>query len=278
MYKPENANPQRFTSYVAPPQRDDAAQVELLQTLRAAEARGSATPCPPLVVRVNEGAAVHFEGARAESVHVVRSGAFKCVRVLEDGYEQVVSFAERGEVMGYDGLYRGEHVTTAIALEESTAYALPTRELDTLPVRWPELDRALRCAVSRELVDAGRTANMIAAVASETRLARFLVWYAERAAERGESPRRLRLRMGRREIASFLGMAHATVSRSFTLLADHGVLAVDNRDVEILDPVALIGCSRGTRRGVDERAQHPVALAMRPAAPALLRQWPLMAA
>lgn len=221
----------------------------LLQRLRAAECGDSIElllPAP--VLRAGPGSAVHLEGSRVGSIHVVRTGAFKCVRVLEDGYEQVLGFAERGDVLGFDGLCRGVHQTTAVALEDSTVYGLATQELELLPARSPGLARALYAAVSRELADAARIADMMAAVASETRLARFLVWCADRALDRGESPRRLHLRMGRRDIASLLGVAHETVSRCFSLLARDGVLQVDNRDVEVLDPAGLLACSRGTRR------------------------------
>ena len=80
---------------------------------------------------------------------------------------------------------------------------------------------------------------MMAAVAADVRLARFLLWTSARMAEGGQSATRLLLRMGRREIASFLGVAHATVSRSFTALAEGGYIRVVNREVEILDPPRL---------------------------------------
>ena len=97
---------------------------------------------------------------------------------------------------------------------------------------------------------------MMAAVAAETRLARFLVWMSTCMAERGQSPRRLYLRMSRRDIASLLGVAHETVSRSFTALAEWGYLRVDNREVEILDAAGLRGCTRSTR-GLPEESGRP---------------------
>ena len=72
----------------------------------------------------------------------------------------------------------------------------------------------------------------------------------------GRSPRRLHLRMGRRAIASFLGVAHATVSRAFTALADAACLSVDNRNVEILDLEALRVRARNTRGPGPEGEGH----------------------
>ena len=235
----------------------------LFEVLRAADPGRPDVPPLLRVRRLAEGATLQLQGARADALHIVRSGGFKCVHMLEDGYEQVVRLAERGEVLGFDGLCHGEHPTSAIALEDSTVWVLPVHELDAMPVRAPQLERALRSAVSRELGHAARMADMMSAVASETRIARFLVWMSDRAAERGESPRRLRLRLGRRDIASLLGVAHETVSRSLTTLVRAGVLTVDNRDIEIRDGEALLTVARGTRRGAPDGTPRQAAAGLR---------------
>ena len=87
----------------------------------------------------------------------------------------------------------------------------------------------------------------MAAVAAEVRLARFLVQSSARATEAGRSPRRLRLPMSRRDIASYLGVAHETVSRAFGALAHAGLVQVNNRDVDVLDMAGLEACARVTR-------------------------------
>jgi CRP/FNR family transcriptional regulator len=186
----------------------------------------------------------------------VRSGTFKCLKTLEDGYEQVLAFAGVGDVLGFDALASGHLAVGAMALEDSTVFVLPLRDFDAWRHDSPPLDHALQFALSRQLARAGETAEMMAAVAAEVRLARFLVWLSARMAERGQSPRRLRLRMSRRDIASFLGVAHETVSRSFGALADAGILSVDNREVEIVDAQRLHACSRSTR-GFAAEMRHP---------------------
>ena len=95
----------------------------------------------------------------------------------------------------------------------------------------------------------GELAEMMAAVAAEVRLARFLLQLSRRMDECGQSPRRFHLRMSRRDIASYLGVAHETVSRSFGALARWGWLRVDNREVEILDLPGLKHFALNTRRG-----------------------------
>lgn len=233
---------------------------DLLRVLGAtpSDADARASVPVPAAWRVRGGATMLHEGTQVEAVHIVRSGTFKCVRVAEDGYEQVLTFACPGDLLAFDALYRGRHLTSVVALEDCTVYSLPVRELDDLRRRCPALDHGLQLALSRQLARAGETAEMMAAVAAEVRLARFLVWLSVRMAELGRSSRRLRLSMGRREIASLLGVAHETVSRSFTLLAELGYLRVDNREVEIVDAAALQACTRGTR-GLGEEAPAAVA-------------------
>ena len=194
---------------------------------------------PVSVWLVHEDAVLLHEGMRSPALYVVRSGSLKCLKTLEDGYEQVLSFAQPGELLGFEALHRGIQPCSVTALEETTVYALSAAQLPALLRECPVLDRALWLGMSQQVARAAETAEMMAAVASDVRLARFILWLSNRMGEAGQSSRRLRLRMGRRDIASLLGVAHETVSRSFTMLAESGAIRVDNREVEILDPDAL---------------------------------------
>ncbi len=211
------------------------------------ETIASVDDLPLAVWRVRANAALLHEGATAQHLFVVRSGSLKCLKTHEDGYEQVMSFAQPGELLGFEALHCGRQPVAAIALEDTTSFALPIQELAELRRRHPVLDRALQLALSRQLLRAAETAEMMAAVASEVRLARFLLWTSTRMGEMGQSTRRFLLRMGRREIASLLGIAHETVSRSFTTLAEAGYLKVDNREIELCDLDALRLRARSTR-------------------------------
>ncbi len=208
-------------------------------------ALGSLTPITWRRLHTDE-TLIH-EGLRGHSLFILRCGSLKCVKTLEDGYEQVMSFVQPGEVTGFEAMHGGEQPSSVLALEDSSVYILPVRDLLHLQERCPTLAIALQRGLSRQLANAAATAEMMAAVASEVRLARFILWWSGRMARAGRSPRRLRLCMGRRDIASLIGVAHATVSRSFTLLADEGCLRVDNRDVDILDFDALKARARSTR-------------------------------
>ncbi|HMN76692.1 MAG TPA: Crp/Fnr family transcriptional regulator [Burkholderiaceae bacterium] len=219
---------------------------------------GVAEPAPHATAqittrRVRAGVALFHEGTCAQAVYFIAVGTFKLMHTAEDGYEQVLGFAGRAEMLGYDALCQRAYPTTAVALEDSTVYALPVADLFGLSARVPALGRVLHLAASRQLLHQVEIAHLMAAVSAEVRLARFLLQFSDHMAERGQSPRRLYLRMSRRDIASHLGVAHETVSRSFGALANWGCVAVNNREVEILDRERLLACASNTRGLVHAR-------------------------
>lgn len=230
---------------------------ELLQMLGDADAgEGTSAHMPVTVRRKHEGETLFHEGAPAEELHFVRAGTFKVLRTGEDGYEQVLGFAGRGELLGFDGIGLQHYTNEAIALEESSVYVISLQDYFSVNPRIASLDGAVFRAVSAALQQRSEMAEMMAAVAAETRLARFLLQLSRRLAACGQSARRIHLRMGRRDIASYLGVAHETVSRSFTSLVAMGLVRVNNRDVEILDMTELRGFSQGTRRASEDGARH----------------------
>jgi CRP/FNR family transcriptional regulator, anaerobic regulatory protein len=205
--------------------------------------------------RLYTGDTLFHEGSRAESIYFVRSGTFKIFHTAEDGYEQVLGFVGRAEVLGFDAVCTEDHPTEAVALEDSNVYVLLIRDLLTLAERSPELGRVLHLAVSNALMRQGELADVMAAVAAEVRLARFLMHLSHRMAACGQSPRRFVLRMSRRDIASYLGVAHETVSRSFGALMGWGLVRVNNREVEITDVEGLRRFAKSTRRQIDEASR-----------------------
>jgi CRP/FNR family transcriptional regulator len=150
-------------------------------------------------------------------------------------------------MLGLDALCELKHASSAVALEDSSVAVLPMRELLAVSHRVPAIERLLLHATGAELLHRGDAQYLMSAPSSEVRVARFLLHFAQRQLAMGHSGRRLLLRMTRRDIASALGVAHETVSRALTGLAQEGCIAVSHRDVEILDAEALREMQRVTR-------------------------------
>ena len=222
--------------------------------------------------RVREGESLVHEGAPAHALYFVVGGSFKVFHTNVDGYEQVLAFAHRGDVLGFDALCMKTHPSAITALEESSVYVVLRSEVAELCQCLPAFNEALQRAGSLSLVHSLELTDLMAAVAAEVRLARFLVQVSQRMAAVGQSPRRFRLSMGRREVASLLGVAHETVSRSFGSLAAAGLVQVCDREVEIPDIERLKAFSRSTRRRSDDMVAQTPTPTLRAKRPTVARQ------
>jgi CRP/FNR family transcriptional regulator len=212
----------------------------------------AARDLPVLVRRLRAGDTLFLEGTEAQAIYFVRAGTFKTLRTGEEGYEQLLAFTGRAEVLGFDAVSSRTHPNAAVALEDSSVYVVPLSDFYSLARRIPAFDFMVHLAVSRALAGQSELAEVMAAVVAEVRLGRFLIQLSGRMAGYGQSPRRFHLRMSRRDIASYLGLAHETISRSFGALANWGLIRVDNREIEILDLNGLKAISLSTRRQLDE--------------------------
>ena len=85
------------------------------------------------------------------------------------------------------------------------------------------------------LGDDARAALLAGDWSADQRMAAFLVGVSRRLAARGFSSSRFQLTMPRTDIANYLRLAPETVSRVLRRMQDDGLLAVERRDVCLLD-------------------------------------------
>jgi CRP/FNR family transcriptional regulator len=190
---------------------------------------------PLLLKRLEAGAVLIQEGAPADSIYVIRVGSFKTFHMSTNGQEQVLPFASRADVLGFDGVCMGHYPTGAVALEDSSVYVIPIQQLFNADPAMAALNRVMYLAASKQLALRGELASLRATVRAEVRLARFLLQQSRRMGAIGQSRHELHLRMTRRDIASYLGVAHETISRAFGSLHDWRLIQVHHRDVTLLD-------------------------------------------
>ena len=178
-------------------------------------------------------------GDPAVALYMIRAGSFKTVRLLRSGEEHVMGVHIAGDLLGIEGLGSGRYQLDALALERGSVCAIPTSQVDQIareaPAFTSRLMRLVGCALeehqSHQLMTDPHSADM--------RLARFLLSYADRRSNRGLEPDRFELPLSRGDLANHLGLEIATVSRCIGRLRDRGLVAVDQRLVELLDVAAL---------------------------------------
>jgi CRP/FNR family transcriptional regulator len=188
---------------------------------------------------VGRGEALFHAGDPFASLYAVRTGFFKTCVASEDGREQVTGFQMGGELLGLDGIGTERHTCDAIALEDSHVCIIPFHQLEDLSRELSDLQRQFHKIMSREIVRDHGVMLLLGSMRAEERLAAFLLNLTQRLRTRGFSSSELVLRMTREEIGSYLGLKLETVSRAFSKFQDDRLLEVRQRQIRVLDPVAL---------------------------------------
>lgn len=170
------------------------------------------------------------------ALFAVRSGMVKTTLVDAEGREQVLGFYLPGEMVGLDAIYPEHYPCDGIALETTECCRFSFPAMSALAARQPKVQQHLFRLLSKELGSASLLAGDHSA---DERMAAFLVDLGDRYAARGLSGTRFRLSMARADIANYLRLAAETVSRVLGRFREQRLIAIDGRDVELLDPPRL---------------------------------------
>jgi CRP/FNR family transcriptional regulator len=188
---------------------------------------------------LHRGDHVFRAGDAFDAVYAVRSGTVKSYSVTPAGEEQIIGFHMPGEIFGLGGLSSGQHSSGAIALETSAVCRIPFEEIEPLSRQLPSLQRHLFHLMSREIQEDQQLMLLLSKKTAEERIASLLLSLSSRLRRRGLSGARFRLPMSRGDMGNYLGLVVETVSRVLTRLQNNGVLKIQGREVEILEPKAL---------------------------------------
>ena len=174
------------------------------------------------------------QGQAFAMIYAVRFGHLKSSRPDHRGNPHVTAFYMAGDLMGLDAIYTGHHACTTMALEDSEVCEIPYGRLqqamhDSLP-----LMQRFHCALSHEIVRE-QEVLLQADMNGAERMASLLLDLSARYAERGYSGRRFRLRMSRADMGNYLGLTIESVSRLLGRFRDMEWIALDKRDIELLN-------------------------------------------
>lgn len=184
--------------------------------------------------RLRAGETLYTVGGRFRCLYAIRSGTLKSVLLSPGGDEQVTGFHLAGDVIGMDGVARGVHASTAVALDDAEICILPYA-LSASTEGSLQLQQAFARMMSRELVRENGLIMLLGSMNADARLAAFLLNLSRRMSVRGFSAAEFHLRMSRAEIASYLGLTVETVSRTLTGFHGRHWIQVNRKHVRILD-------------------------------------------
>ena len=187
---------------------------------------------------VGPGERLFYEGDVNHGLYIVQSGAVRLFRVNAGGHEQVVHIARAGESFGEESLFaQSGHALNAAAVQSTKLVVLPRNEFVSYLRMNPELllrvVKALSCHV-REMI------GLLDDLRLKSARARLANWLLQRCADRNsDEPQSISLSIPKRVVASELGMASETFSRTLAEFQSMHLLAVQGRTLVLLCPRQL---------------------------------------
>lgn len=175
------------------------------------------------------------QGEAFRSLYVVHSGSFKAYMISDDGEHQITGFHFQGEILGLDGVGRGEQVYNVDALETASVCELPYHAFEKLMAQVPELHKEFIRAASRELAREKSRMMVLGKMHAERKLAEFFLDLERTLYAKGKPLGQFTLSMTRHDIANYLGLAVETVSRLLTRFQLAGIVTIQRRNVRIVD-------------------------------------------
>jgi CRP/FNR family transcriptional regulator len=196
---------------------------------------------------VQRGQTLYRTGDRCDTLYALRAGFFKTVVISANGVEQVTGLRMAGDVLGLDGVATGRHGCDAVALDTAEVCVAPFPNLLRQALHADALQRAVVCALGREIDREQALLLLLGGMWGVQRVAAFLLDVSERMQAHGYSPAEFELRLTRREVGSYLGIELETVSRIVSRLERDGLIAADRGHIRIVDRdgLARVAADRG---------------------------------
>lgn len=188
------------------------------------------------VIRFKKGEQVYAAGESTKAIFNIISGVVKIYSDKRDGSEYVVSFLHPEDLFGLSE--EGRYVNSAKAITTVTAYLLSPQALRRLS-KDADLEFHLIAKLCHELRQAQRHALLLAERNALSKLAMFLQ-LQEHVQSTSEVPSEVYLPMSRSDIAEYVSLSLAAVSRGFhTLVARRVIQYRNRRHVKIIDRKAF---------------------------------------
>ncbi len=176
---------------------------------------------------------LYEQGAPLRFLYIVKSGSAKSLITAADGTEQIIGFHLPGELLGLDALEHRRHTSSAIALDTTSVCALSYEHFDQLCANIPHLQHEVMMEAAKILADDHELLLVMGQKSAEERAAIFLLDVSARMKARGFSGTEFNLCMPRSDLANYLGLAPATLSRILARFEQEGVLNVNRRHIRI---------------------------------------------
>jgi CRP-like cAMP-binding protein len=184
--------------------------------------------------KLKKGESLFGEGDDATGFYLLVSGSIKLCRIAHDGREKVLHFVRPGETFAEAAFFGdGKYPAEARAMEAGEVLYLPREGFLELMSRNPGFSLNLVVSLSLMLRRFARQIEELSFADVTSRLASFLVRRAEEKSASYGGITYVDLGIKKGEIASRLGTASETISRTFKKLKEEGIIEVQGNRVVI---------------------------------------------
>ena len=184
----------------------------------------------------NKGEAIFSEGDEGHGFFIVAGGLIKIFKLSPDGKEQILHIIGPGEPFGEVAVFTGQPFpANSGALINSRLIFFPRKAFIDLVSKNPSLSLSMLGVLSRRLRQFTVQIESLSLKEVPGRLATYLIYLSEE--HPGESVVSLTISKG--QLASLLGTIPETLSRIFAKMSSQGLIAVNGRQIQILDRSSL---------------------------------------
>jgi CRP-like cAMP-binding protein len=186
---------------------------------------------------------IFLEGDDAVGFYILLRGSVRVYKASPEGREYTLHRIKPGQVFAEAAVFHGnKYPANSQALLDSTVAYFPKVDFVRLIESNPQMSLKMIASMAAFLRDFNQTIEMLSLKDVSARLATWLLNAAERA--RGSQ---FTLPMSKGDLAEVLGTVNETLSRNLRKMIDLGVLAVENRDITILDQARLEAIAGGEK-------------------------------
>lgn len=193
--------------------------------------------------RLGTGAHLFLEGEKAGGFYVLLTGKLKIYKAGAGGMEYTIHRIQPGQMFAEAAVFHGGiFPANCSALEDSLVAFFPRESFTALIERSPQISLKIIASLSSFLREYNQQVENLSLREVPARIASFLLGEADRL-----NTNRFTLEVSKAEIARSLGTIGETLSRSLKKLREAGVIEVDGRRIEILDPRRLADIAGGEK-------------------------------
>ena len=186
------------------------------------------------------GATLCVEGEPATHLFVLLAGWVKVLSASRDGSEVMLALRGHGDVIGERaGQLEGYRTATVRAAVRTEALAVISERFTAFLAGHSRADSAFHRAVVRRSHESDDSLRDRAGTSGAQRLARRLLYLAGRCGEVTEHGTAITVPLSQAELASWIGVTRATVTRALQQWRRRGLISTALGRITILDPAGL---------------------------------------